>query len=56
MKHKSSALIPIGLLFLILEINTDTNNFYLKYGLLVLAIAFFIAGFVAIAKRKQDQL
>jgi len=55
MKNRSSALIPIGLLFLILEINMDKSNFYLKYGLLLLSIAFFIAGIVAIAKRKQDQ-
>lgn len=56
MKKTSGALIPIGFLFLFLEMRTEKNDPFLKYGLLLLATAFFIAGFVAIVKNRKSNI
>ncbi|MDQ8749687.1 hypothetical protein [Elizabethkingia miricola] len=55
MGKRSYSLIPLGFLFLILEIRTEVNNSLIKYSLLALAAGFFIAGFVAILKRSKEK-
>ncbi|UUC45551.1 hypothetical protein [Flavobacterium cerinum] len=56
MKKTSRAYIPIGLLFLLLEIRIEKSEPLLKYGLLFLATLFFIAGFVTIVKNGKGNI
>lgn len=56
MKKTSRAYIPIGLLFLLIEIRITKDEPLLKYGLLFLAIVFFIVGFVSIAKQGKSNI